>query len=79
MITTPETKTTFSFEDIAALKSDAFDRVHYLTKRISAINDAIAAVDAFLILAMDERSTDDLQAVVGAARILSDVLGKDSE
>ena len=65
---------TLSLESISRLRSEAHATIRRRATEIVALSSAIADVDAALMLTIAERSVDESQALVDAARRLAALL-----
>lgn len=64
----------FSIESIVALRGEAFAQLRELTDRIRLIGDSVETVDAALQIAITDKTVDDRQELITAARNLSALL-----
>ena len=65
----------FSLEAISKMKGEAHAEIRHHAAEIIALSDAVSDLDAALRLTIAERSIDESQGLVDAARRLSALLG----
>ena len=70
---------TLSLESISRLRSEAHATIRHHAAEIVSLSSAIGDVDAALRLTIAERSIDESQALVDAARRLSTLLNGEVE
>ena len=63
-----------SHEDIFAARSAALDKIKAHATAITHLGEALADVDAALVMAIDSRSVDESQGLIDAARRLAGLL-----
>ncbi len=74
MVTTTDSGNRPSHADIIAARSAALTAMRQHASAITLLGEALADVDAALVLAIDQRNVDDDAALVTAARRLSTLL-----
>lgn len=72
--TTPPPDNALSLDRISQLRSEAHATIRYHAAEIVSLSSAISDVDAALRLTIAERSIDESQALVDAARRLAALL-----
>ena len=72
--TTPTPDNALSLDRISRLRSEAHAAIRHHAAEIISISSAITDIDAALMLSIAERSIDESQALVDAARRLSALL-----
>ena len=70
---------TLSLESISNLRSEAHAAIRIHAAEIVSLSSAVSDVDACLRLAIAERSIDEAQALIDAARRLSAMLDDEVE
>ena len=70
---------TLSLESISRLRSEAHATIRHHAAEIVSISSAITDVDADIQLTICERSVDELQALVGAARRLASLVNGEGQ
>ena len=74
MVTTTDSGNRPSHADIIATRSAALTAMRQHATAITHLGEALADVDAALVLAIDQRSIDDDAALIAAARRLAELL-----
>ena len=66
---------TLSLESISRLRSEAHATIRHHAAEITSLSSALTDVDVALVMSIAERSVDESQALIAAARRLSMLIG----